>query len=205
VVRPYGGTLGVYYDFKSFGPVRLGVDVRGDVLTSNKRADSSQGGRGVVRQYTSLGGLRASVPTPIRWLHPYAEIAGGLLRGDDIGQYTTTTTTVTFSPQTSPTATPPYTTTTLTFNPTIASNYTLVKGFVGADVTVFPFLDLRIELGEGEAFGSPINNITVTNTEVVNGNTGVTTSTSSTTTNAFAPNTHGSQSVEAGLVFHFGH
>ena len=176
VVRPYGGTFGIYYDFKNLGPVRIGADVRSDVLTSNKRADSSAGGEGILRAYNTLGGLRGSFRTPIHWLHPYAEIAGGYSRNNSIGQYTITSNALSSVSQ-------------VNFNPAIYSNYTLVKGFVGLDVAIFPFLDLRaIELGEGEAFGSAANVRTVNSDGSVS--------------QTFSPSTHGTQSIGAGLVLH---
>jgi hypothetical protein len=141
-VKPYGGAFGAYYDFKDLGPVRIGVDLRGDVLGTNKRADSSAGGQGIVRQYATLGGLRGSIKTPIHWLRPYAEVAGGYTRNNAIGQYT-------FAPV--PSGAPAL----VSFNPNVYANYGVVRGYVGADITIFPFLDLRaIELGAGEAFGS---------------------------------------------------
>jgi len=179
-VRPYGATLGAFYDFMNVGPVRLGVDLRGDLLRADKRADSSAGGTDVLRQYATLGGLRGTFRTPKRWLRPYAEITGGYTRNNDVGQYTFTTTT----------STAPVT---LSYNPTVNKNYALVKAFVGVDIAIFPFLDLRpIELGEGEAFGSAVYSQSVTS----NGSTTTTTSTTS------GPNTHGNQSISAGIVFH---
>lgn len=78
--KPWGGTVGAYYDFKNFGPVRLGGDVRGSFLNANKSAFSYQGGGGLVRHYSFLGGARATVRTPFHVLRPYAQISGGLGR-----------------------------------------------------------------------------------------------------------------------------
>lgn len=46
-VDPLGGTGGVYYDFMKLGPVRLGADVRGSILTTK---------RGSVHQLRRWGG-----------------------------------------------------------------------------------------------------------------------------------------------------
>jgi len=203
-VKPYGGTAGAYYDFMNVGPVRLGIDARGNFLRADKRADSSAGGTDIIRQYEVLGGVRGSIRTPKHWLRPYAEIAGGYTRNNDVGLYTFTTTTTTFSPQTTP-PTAPFVTSTVTYNPALNTNYFLVKGFVGVDIAIFPFLDLRaIELGEGEAFGTPTNSQSVSSAVVVNPITGVTTSTTNVVTGTTTgPGSHGMQSISAGIVLHF--
>ncbi len=209
VVKPYGATVGAFYDFKNVGPVRLGIDLRGDLLRADKRADSSAGGTDIVRQYGLLSGVRGTFHTPKRWLRPYAEIAGGYTRNNDIGQYTITTTTTTFSPQTTPPSAP-IVTNALSYNPTINSNYALVKGFVGVDIAIFPFLDLRaIELGEGEAFGAPLTSRSVSTAVVVDGNPSdpnygkVTSTTSVVTGTTYGLSSHGNQSISAGIVLHF--
>ena len=189
-VQPYGGSFGAFYDLRSYGPVRLGVDARGDVLTSNKRADSSGGGRGSVRQYDVLAGVRGSVRTPITWLHPYAEVAGGYSRNNASGLYTNTTTV-------NNTVTPPTSLASSSFNPNLYNNYALVKGFVGLDIKIASFLDVRlIELGAGEAFGSANTVVTVSNAV---GATGTISSSSVTTT---SPSSHSNESIGAGIVFH---
>lgn len=185
-VQPYGGNFGVFYDFRDAGPVRLGVDVRGDVLSSNKRADSSAGGVGLVRQYAVLAGVRGSVHTPISWLHPYAEIAGGYTRNNSNGLYTTTTNTNTVAGVTG---------TSVSFNPELYSNYALFEGLIGLDVRVLPYLDIRaIEFGAGEAFGSVPTAVSVTSTNGI--------ATASTVT-ASSSSTHSVESIGAGIVFHF--
>ncbi len=140
-VRPFGSNFGVYYDFRSVGPVRLGADLRGSYLSYNKSAVEYLGGAGVVKQYGALGGVRGSIGTPIRILHPYAEALVGFAKMNAAST-----------------------------NPQIYSNYTQVQGFIGADVAIAPYLDIRaIEFGAGALFG---------------------------------PDTHGTQSIGAGLVFH---
>lgn len=81
-VRPYGGTVGVYYDFKSYGPIRIGGDLRGVFLNSNKRADFYSGGADAVRHYAGLGGLRATYNSRFKVLKPYVEVAGGYAKTD---------------------------------------------------------------------------------------------------------------------------
>src|SRR5665213_4601087 len=43
--KPYGGTVGAFYDWRSFGPLRLGVDVRGTFMNSSKSAYSYMAAR----------------------------------------------------------------------------------------------------------------------------------------------------------------
>lgn len=192
-VTPYGGTLGVYYDFRDMGPVRLGVDLRGDLLGANKRADSSSGAKGTYRQYTALAGIRASFRGPLPLLHPYAEIAAGMTRNNASGLYTQTTTTYAGSP-------PPIQETSLSFNPNLYATYPLVKGFAGLDIRILPYLDVRaIEFGIGEAFGSVATVNTVSST--VNANGTVTTGTATTVTSS--PTSHLTESIGAGVVFRF--
>jgi hypothetical protein len=188
-VKPFGGNFGAYYDFRSFGPIRLGVDARGSVQSSNKRADSSAGGPGIVKEYEGLAGVRATIRTPIHWLHPYAEVAGGISRNNASGLYTTTVTT-------NNTLSPPVTQTVLSYNPASYTDYGLVKGLVGVDIPLLPFLSFRaIELGVGEAFGSAPT--MQTTTVSISG----TTTTTSTVLNTRSSDSHGVQSIGAGIVF----
>jgi hypothetical protein len=130
-VRPYGGTIGAYYDLRSYGPVRLGVDARTTFLDSNKSAYAYLGGVDIVRHYSVLGGLKATFNTPFKVLRPYAQISAGLGRTNAI--------------------TPP---------PVFYQNFTQVQGFIGLDLALFPGVDFRaIELGDGEMFGSSSHNV----------------------------------------------
>lgn len=189
--KDYGGTFGVQYDLRTFGPVRLGVDARGETFTSNKRADSSAGGVGIMRQYSVLGGIRGSVATPISWLRPYAEIAAGYTRNNANGVYTETTTV-------NNTVAPPLSVTTVSFNPAVYTSQPMFKAMVGADVHVGPHFDIRaIELGIGDAFGS--SNTVLSNTSTVSASG---TSTASSVI-ATSPSSHSLTSISAGLVLHF--
>ena len=132
-VKPSGGFGGAYYDFKSIGPVRLGIDVRAGGLHANKSASSSAGGEGISRSQTVLAGLRGSIHTPISWLSPYAQVSAGWTRSNVTEPSQFSGTTITGYP-----LQPPY------------DNFIQYEVFVGADVHVLPFMDLRaVELGIG--------------------------------------------------------
>lgn len=186
--KPFGGNFGAYYDFRNFGPIRFGVDARGSVESSNKRADAAAGGPGIVKNYEGLGGVRGTFHTPIHWLRPYVEVAGGIARNNASGLYTKTITT-------NNNANPPVTLTNVSFNPATYNNYGLFKGFVGLDIPLLPWLSFRaIELGEGVAIGSaPIYQTT---TVTISG----TSTTSSTVVNTRSSDSHGVQSIGAGVV-----
>src|ERR1700754_4847901 len=53
---PLGGTGGVYYDFKTLGPVRLGADLRGSIMSTKRGAYENFNGPGA-RIYSVLGGV----------------------------------------------------------------------------------------------------------------------------------------------------
>jgi hypothetical protein len=132
-VNPQGLSGGIYYDFKTYGPVRLGVDLRGGDAHSNKSGASSSGGSDSTRASYFLAGVRGSIHTPISWLKPYAQVSVGYSRSDVTEPANTAV-----SPGTS------------TVPPRYFDDYLQYEGFVGADVKVLPFLDLRaIELGLG--------------------------------------------------------
>lgn len=78
---PIGGTGGIYYDFRQYGPIRLGVDARFSIAHSTHGADPNATGSGG-RLYTAMGGLRASFPAHYRILAPYAGVDFGLARTD---------------------------------------------------------------------------------------------------------------------------
>ncbi len=128
VVRPYGANFGGYYDFRNVGPVRLGLDVRGDVLKGDKSAEFYQASSGLIRHYDALGGVRASLATPIRYIRPYAEFAVGYAKTNAASAVAGTS---------------------------VFNNYTEAKGIVGVDVPLLPYLDIRaIEFGGGALFGN---------------------------------------------------
>src|ERR1700734_1008702 len=80
-VNPLGGTGGAYWDFMKLGPVKLGVDARGSILTTKRGAYINFDGPGA-RIYSVLGGVRASFHTPIAALKPYIQGSVGLGRSD---------------------------------------------------------------------------------------------------------------------------
>ncbi|HLI76049.1 MAG TPA: hypothetical protein VKV02_03820 [Acidobacteriaceae bacterium] len=89
--KPYGATFGGYYDFHSFGPVRVGAEVRGGVLNTNKDPGANIASSDLIREYTALGGVRASVGTPIKWIRPYAGFAVGYDKFGPVYGYNTYT------------------------------------------------------------------------------------------------------------------
>jgi hypothetical protein len=80
-VNPLGFTGGVYYDFKTFGPVRLGLDVHGGYAHTKRGALVASDGAGA-KLVSGLGGIRASFHTPIRYLHPYLQGSAGIGRSN---------------------------------------------------------------------------------------------------------------------------
>ncbi|WP_263410835.1 outer membrane beta-barrel protein [Terriglobus tenax] len=71
-IAPVGGGGGVYYDFKQFGRVKLGADLRGNVASSKQGNDNGFNGVGT-RVHTVLGGVRASTTLPVTWIKPYVQ------------------------------------------------------------------------------------------------------------------------------------
>jgi hypothetical protein len=76
-VDPLGGTAGIFYDFMNLGPVRLGADIRGSIVTTHRGAIAASNGAGA-RINSGLGGIRAAIRTPFPYLKPYVEGAAGV-------------------------------------------------------------------------------------------------------------------------------
>ena len=132
-VNPQGLSGGAYYDFKTYGPVRFGVDLRGGAEHSNKSAASSSGGTNSTSASYFLVGVRGSIHTPISWVKPYAQVSAGYARSN-----VTEPSNQAVSPATS--AVPPR----------YYDDFVQYEGFVGVDVRVLPIIDLRaVELGIG--------------------------------------------------------
>ena len=130
-VNPTGLSGGLYYDFKTLGPVRLGVDVRGGNNHANKSASSSAGGDNITGGSYFLGGVRGSIHTPITWLKPYAQISAGYAHSNATEPIVAGTVAAPNPPRT-------------------YDGFVQYEGFVGADIHVLPILDLRVvELGIG--------------------------------------------------------
>ena len=133
-INPIGGTGGIFYDFKTYGPVRLGVDVRGSSLMGNKNA-ATYFNTARPRVFSALGGIRVSARTPIFRLRPYAEGAVG------------------FANTNLPVPENPYN----LQNPVYPNDGRVYyhsgvafRGFIGSDLPLLPFMDFRIvELGIG--------------------------------------------------------
>jgi hypothetical protein len=139
-VDPLGGTGGVYYDFLKLGPVKLGADLRGGILTTKRGAYINFDGPGA-RIYSVLGGVRGSFQTPVKSLKPYLQISAGLGRSD-YGLYSS-----------QPASTQPV--------PNVIYNNFQYEGFAGLDIKLLPILDWRVaEFGYGglDPFGTNSHN-----------------------------------------------
>jgi hypothetical protein len=136
---PLGGTGGIYYDFMKLGPVRLGADLRGSILTTKRGANVSFNDSGT-RIYSALGGIRAVFHTPIAPLKPYIQGSVGLGRSDYGLSYTTAN-----------------------GQDTIYNNFEY-EGLAGLDVKLLPIMDWRVaEFGYGglNPFGTYSHNYTI--------------------------------------------
>ena len=136
-VNPLGFTGGAFFDFKTLGPVRLGLDVRGSSINTLRGAQVSSNGAGT-HIFSGLGGVRLSFHTPIKYIHPYVEGAAGIGRSNyGVLNNTTLNTYVTPGVQT-------------------VSNLEY-HGYAGVDVPFAPFADWRMfEVGYGalNSFGN---------------------------------------------------
>lgn len=132
VVNPAGVQAGAYYDFKTLGPARLGVDLRGGTFHSNKSATADAGSINSTDYTNFLVGLKGSFHTRFSWLSPYAQVSTG---------YALSNATEPFTLGLSATATP---------TPRVEDSFIEYMGIVGFALRVFPNIDLRpIELGIG--------------------------------------------------------
>ena len=139
-VDPLGGTGGVYYDFLKLGPVKLGADLRGSILTTKRGAYINFNGPGA-RIYSVLGGVRGSFQTPVKSLKPYLQISAGLGRSD-YGLYSSR-----------PASSQPL--------PNVIYNNFQYEGLAGLDIKLLPILDWRVaEFGYGglDPFGTNSHN-----------------------------------------------
>jgi hypothetical protein len=122
---PIGGTGGIYYDFMKLGPVKLGADLRGTILTTKRGANVSFNDSGT-RIYSALGGVRAAFHTPFVPLKPYIQVSAGLGR-TDYGLSNTTST-----------------------GQVILYNNFEYEGLAGLDIKLLPIMDWRVaEFGYG--------------------------------------------------------
>lgn len=135
-VSPIGGTGGIYYDFLKLGPVKLGADLRGSILTSTRGAYINANGGGT-RINSALFGVRAVFHVPVlrSVLRPYVQGSAGfgstnygILYGSSGVQ--------------------------------TKSNFEYM-GYAGVDIPLAPFMDFRlVELGAGalNPFGTNSHN-----------------------------------------------
>ncbi|MBB5317558.1 hypothetical protein [Tunturibacter empetritectus] len=143
-VDPLGGTGGVYYDFKKLGPVTLGADLRGSILTTKRGAYEKFNGGGA-RIYSVLGGVRAVFHTPLAPLKPYVQGSVGLGRSDYGLLYSEAGVTDNGIVGNSP----------------ILRNNFEYEGLAGLDIKLLPILDYRVaEFGYGglDPFGNNSHN-----------------------------------------------
>jgi hypothetical protein len=78
-VEPLGGTGGIYYDFHKLGPVKLGADLRGSIVTTQRGALARANGGGA-RINSGLLGIRAVFEAPVlhHVLRPYIQASAGI-------------------------------------------------------------------------------------------------------------------------------
>jgi hypothetical protein len=78
-VAPLGGTGGIYYDFLKLGPIKLGADLRGSIVTTKRGALTNANGGGA-RINSALFGVRAVFHAPLfhSVLRPYVQGSFGL-------------------------------------------------------------------------------------------------------------------------------
>ena len=128
-----GGFGGVYYDWRNFGPARIGFDVRAGETHSNKSASSGAGGADATATQDVLAGVRASFHTPIKIVRPYVQGSVGWGRSNITEPFGATN-------GLAGSIVPPRQ----------YDNFIEYEGFVGVDLKLFSIMDFRaIELGLG--------------------------------------------------------
>ena len=142
-VKPTGLLLGGYYDFKTFGKIRVGADVRYNHDGANKSAADGAGGENSMSAQTVLGGVRGSYVfgQHYRWLRPYAQMSLGRTSSNVTEPSCVTTSgtggTLLCSGLSSNT-------------PRKMDSFFRYEAFAGADIRIFSILDLRlVEVGIG--------------------------------------------------------
>jgi hypothetical protein len=135
-VSPLGGTGGVYYDFFKIGPVKLGADLRGSIVTTKRGAFTNANGGGA-RINSALFGVRAVFNAPLfhSVLKPYLQASAGLGSTNYGLLYGSN-------------------------GVSLRTNFEYM-GFAGVDIPLLPIMDFRIvELGIGglDPFGTNSHN-----------------------------------------------
>lgn len=135
-VSPLGGTGGIYYDFFKIGPVKLGADLRGSIVTTKRGAFTNANGGGA-RINSALFGVRAVFNAPLfhSVLRPYLQASAGM-GSTNYG---------------------------LLYGASGVSLHTNFEymGFAGVDIPLLPVMDFRlVELGIGglNPFGTNSHN-----------------------------------------------
>jgi hypothetical protein len=136
--NPVGGAGGLFYDFRTFGPVRLGVDLRGMITNSTQSAYSSfNAGGGHIG--SGLGGLRVSFHTPFVPVKPYVEGMAGVARTNFGTQFNSGLATSGLTNQTG----------------ILITSHLEYDAFAGVDLAILPLLDWRVaEFGYGAIQGN---------------------------------------------------
>jgi len=133
-VSPLGGTGGIYYDFFKLGPVKLGADLRGSIVTTKRGAYTNANGGGA-RINSALFGVRASFHTPVlHSLKPYLQASAGIGSSNYGLLYSN--------------------------GVTLRNNFEYM-GFAGVDIPILPIMDFRlVEVGMGglNPFGNNSHN-----------------------------------------------
>jgi hypothetical protein len=80
-VNPLGFTGGGFYDFKTFGPVRLGIDLRGSTTNTHRGAQVTSDGAGS-HIYSGLAGVRGSFHVYKPYIKPYVQASAGVGRSN---------------------------------------------------------------------------------------------------------------------------
>lgn len=137
-IEPVGGTGGITYNFRTLGPVRLGVDARGSITSSTKSAYTSYTAAGGHID-SGLAGLRATFHTPFIPIKPYVQGSIGAARTNFGTQYNNGLATSGVSGQTG----------------VQLSTHLEYDVFAGVDIAILPFVDFRVvELGYGAIQGN---------------------------------------------------
>jgi hypothetical protein len=135
-VSPLGGTGGVYYDFLKLGPIKLGADLRGSIVTTKRGAFANANGGGA-RINSALFGVRAVFHAPLfhSMLRPYVQGSFGLGNSNYGLLYGN--------------------------NGVVLHNNFEYMGYAGVDIPILPIMDFRlVELGAGglNPFGTNSHN-----------------------------------------------
>lgn len=135
-INPVGGTGGLFYDFRTIGPVRLGVDVRGSITNSTQSAYKNFVAAGG-HLSSGLGGIRGSFHTPVLRLKPYVEGMVGVARTNFGTDYNQSLVTDGLTKDTG----------------LQISSHLEYDAFAGVDYSIIPLVDFRLELGYGAVQG----------------------------------------------------